>query len=90
MSQFSTQTFQRLVREYLRRDEMDVLVQEMMERLSDEPFSVHAAGSLDVGQAVQRFSHPCDSSQILLVVGTILPHDQSIAVLSAQVASLNS
>jgi hypothetical protein len=72
----------------MRWDQAHVLVQEMVERLSDVPLIATAAACFEVEPVVERFVHRSDSTQVLVVTGTTLPHNQSIVVLTAKVTSV--
>jgi hypothetical protein len=90
MSQFGTETFQKLVGDHFRRDELDAALLEMLERLSDIRSILSPTSSSECETVVQQHTHPVDDGKILVMTGTILPNNRSIAVLTAQVYSENN
>jgi hypothetical protein len=90
MSQFGTETFRKLVGDYFRRDELHAALLEMLEHLSDTGSIVSPTSSECEPVVQQQHTHPVDDGQILVMTGTILPNNRSIAVLTAQVYSENN
>ncbi|KAG7368074.1 hypothetical protein IV203_030817 [Nitzschia inconspicua] len=90
MSQFSTESFQRLVGEYLRHDKMQTVLLEMLEQMSDFDSRPISAWSFEYQGVAQQHSHPSDSTRFLFLRGMVLPNNPSIAVLTAEVISAYS
>jgi hypothetical protein len=88
MCQFSTQSYLRLTEEYLKRDQTHFLVQEMVDRLSDVPLTANAESNVEFERVVERCVHPRDTTEVLVLTGTVLPNNSSIVVLSAEVTSV--